>query len=129
MLSAAGLAGSAGAADAKDHCHHKSETRACCLSTCIVSWAQLCFLCGDQAACHSLCLLSLVWVAPLDLSARCTPCACVGISPPAFAWWSLAQLHARSANRRTRLCDVSCAHGGQLPFTRSYVFLDEGDQK
>lgn len=56
-------------------------------------------------------------------SARCTSCACVGISPPAFAWWSLAQLRACSANRRTRLCDVSCAHGGQLPFTRSYVCI------
>lgn len=48
MLSSAGLAGSARAADAKDQCRHKSETRVCCLSTCIVSLAQLCFLRGDQ---------------------------------------------------------------------------------
>lgn len=76
ILSAAGLAGSVGAPDVKDHGRHKSETRACCLSTCIVSLAQLRFLRGDQDPGVSLLVTSLVWVAPLDSSGS-TPYACI----------------------------------------------------
>lgn len=111
-MSATGLADSDAAADAKDLCRSfvNLETRACCLSTCIVSLARLRFLRGDQDPGVSLLVYFLVWVAPLDLSARSTPG--MTFPPCAFIWRSCTRLCLCGVTVRCARCLACRAQWG-----------------